>query len=71
MILEKKRKLTRTKMKKNGKEYMDMITVTDHDPKIMHALDNVVDMGPRNCCNYTRCKAIAQGHSNKRRFVLQ
>ena len=47
-----------------------MMTVTDHDPKIMHALGNAVDLGPRNCCNCIRCKNIAQGISNKRRFVI-
>ena len=47
-----------------------MIIVTDNDPKIMHALGNVVDLGPRNFCNSVRCKDIAQGISSKRRFVL-
>ena len=47
-----------------------MLTVTDHDPEIMHALGNAVDLGPRNCCNCIRCKNIAQGISNKRLFVL-
>ena len=46
------------------------MTVTDHDPEIMHALRNAVDLGHRNCCNCNRCKDIAQGISNKRRFVL-
>ena len=56
-------------MGKNRKGYIDMIIVTDHDPKIMHALGNVVDLGPRNRCNYIRCKDIARGLSIKRRFV--
>ena len=43
-----------------------MINVTDHDPKIMHALGNVVDLVLRNCCNYIRCNDIAQGLSIKR-----
>ena len=47
-----------------------MITVEYHDPKIMHALGNVVDLEPRNCCNYVRCKGIAQGLPRKRRLVL-
>ena len=29
------------RIKKYGKDYMDMITVADHDPKIMHALRNI------------------------------
>ena len=33
------------------KDYIDMIVVTNHDPKIIHAVGNVVDVGPRNCCN--------------------
>ena len=36
----------------------------------MHALDDAVDLGPRNCCNYIGCKDIAQGLSSKRPFVL-
>ena len=28
-----------------------MIVVTNHDPKTIHALGNVVDVGPRNFCN--------------------
>ena len=28
-----------------------MLIVTDHDPKIIHAMGNVVDLGPRNFCN--------------------
>ena len=36
----------------------------------MHALGNVVDLGPHNYCNDIRCKGIAQGLSIKRRFVL-
>ena len=47
-----------------------MMTVTGHDPEIMHALGNAVDLGPRNCCNCIRCKDIAQGISSKRRFLL-
>ena len=48
-----------------------MITVTDHDPEIMPALGNVVDLGPRSCCNSIRCKDIAHGLQRKqRRFVL-
>ena len=47
-----------------------MITVTDHDPKIMHTVGNAVDLGPRNSCNSIRCLDIAQGLSSKRRFVL-
>ena len=58
------------KMGTNGNDYIDIITVTDHDPEMMHALGNAVDLGPRNCCNCIRCKHIAQGISNKRRFVL-
>ena len=57
-------------MGKNGKDYIDMMTVTDHDPEIMYALGSAVDLGPRNCCNCIRCKDIAHGISNKRRFVL-
>ena len=58
-------------MGKNDKDYIiDMIIITDHNPKIMHALGNVVDLGPRNCCYSIRCKEIAQGLSSNRRFVL-
>ena len=57
-------------MVKIGNDYIDMMTVTDHDPEIMHALGNAVDLGPRNCCNCIRCKDIAWGLSSKRRFVL-
>ena len=57
-------------MRKNGKDYIDMMTATDHNPEIMHALGNDVGLGPRNCCNCIRCKDIAHGISNKRRFVL-
>ena len=56
-------------MEKNGKDYIDIITVTDHDPEIMHAFGNAVDLEPRNCCNCIRCKDIAQGISYKRRLV--
>ena len=84
LALEKKRKVipkkssptqinrhTSAQNRKNGNDYnRDMIIVTDHDPKIMHALGNVVDLGPRNCWNFIRCKYIAQGLSCKRRFVL-
>ena len=47
-----------------------MVFVTDHDPKIMHASGNVVDLGPRNCCSSIRFKDTTQGLSSKRRFVL-
>ena len=48
-----------------------MMTVTDHDPEIMHGLGKfAVDLGPRNCYNCIRCKDIAYGILNKRRFVL-
>ena len=48
-----------------------MMTVTDHDPEIMHGLGKfAVDLGPRNCYNGIRCKDIAYGILNKRRFVL-
>ena len=57
-------------MGKNGKDYIDRMTVTDHDPEIIHVLGNAVDLGPRNCCNCIRCKDIVHGISNKRRFVL-
>ena len=59
-----------TKWKKNGNDYIDLIPVKDHDPKIMHALGNAVDLGPRNCYHSIRCKDIAQDLSSKRRFVL-
>ena len=55
---------------KNGNDYRDIIIVTNHDPKIMHASGNVVDPGPRNCCNSIRCTDIAQDLSTKRHFVL-
>ena len=58
------------KMEKHGKDHIDMIPVTDDDPKIMHALGNVVDPGPRNYCNSIRCNYITQGLSSKRRFEL-
>ena len=58
-------------MEKYGKDYIDMITVTDHDPEIVHALGNAVDLGPRNCCNCIRCKDIAQGISNKSRSFVE
>ena len=59
-------------MERNGNDYIDLITVEDHDPKIMHALGNAVDLGPRNCCRsiIIRCKDIAQDLSSKRPFVL-
>ena len=57
-------------MEKNGNDYIYMIIVTDHDPNIMHALGNVVDLGPRNYCNSIRCEDIAQGLSIERRFAL-
>ena len=33
-------------------------------------MGNIVDLGPRNLCNYIRCENIAQGISVERRFVL-
>ena len=64
-LLEKMRKISQPKklknplhkyigsrlyrMEKHDNDYIDMINITDHDPKIMHALGNVVDLGPRNC----------------------
>ena len=57
-------------MRRNCSDYIDMIIVTDHDPKIMHALGNVVDLGLRNYCNSIGYKYIAQGFSIKRRFLL-
>ena len=57
-------------MEKMVRDYIYIITITDHDPKIMHALGNVVDLGSRNRCNSIRCTDIAQGLSSKRRFVL-
>ena len=57
-------------MKKYGHDHIDRIVGTHHNPKIMHALENVVDLGLRNCRNSIRCKDIAQDCSIKRRFVL-
>ena len=49
-------------IEKHGNDYIDIIIVTDHDPKIIPALGNALDLGPRNFCNYiiNRCKDIAR-----------
>ena len=49
-------------MEKHENDYIDIMIVTDHDPKIIRALGNVADLGPRNFCNsiINRCKDIAR-----------